>query len=110
MAVQLLSEKREYPRLTSNRMVQIKEKSGQTKRLVAVNYSLFGMALRSSVALDVGDFIDMRFRLDDNNQKILDMTAEVVQYYKEGHAYVIGVKFTENLPLESSMDKRMLGF
>jgi len=110
MAVQLLSEKREYPRFNSNRMVQIKEKSGQTKRLVALNYSLFGMALYSSIPLNVGDFIEMRFRLEDKDSRILEMTSEVVQYYKKGKAYIIGVKFVENLPLDSSMDKRMLGF
>lgn len=98
MAGQLFTEKREYPRMTLNRLVRIKEESGKTKQLVAINYSLCGMALHSNVPLPFGEFFEMRFRVDEHNMNVLDMTAEVMQNFKKGNAYIIGVKFVGELP------------
>lgn len=100
MAAQLFNEKREYPRIESNRLVSVKEESGQIKRFVAINYSTGGMALHSHSPLPLGDFIDMNFRLNEHDREVLDMTAEVIQNFKEGNAYKIGVKFVGTLPLE----------
>jgi len=102
MAAQLSNEKREYPRIDSNRLVSVKEESGKMKRFVAINYSTGGMALHSHSPLPLGDFIDMNFRLNEGDRKVLDMTAEVIQNIKEGNAYKIGVKFVGTLPLETS--------
>lgn len=106
MAAQLpsRSEKREFPRMALNRLVQIQEESGNTKRLVGLNYSLGGMALHSQNPLPLGEFIDLSFRLNEHEMKILDMTGEVMQNFKEGNAYIAGIKFVGYLPLNSASD------
>ncbi len=98
MLAQLLNDKREYPRIISNRLVLIKEESGETKRVVAVNYSMAGMALHSPSSLPLGEFIDLRFKLDEPESRVFNMTAEVMQNIKEGNAYITGVKFVGKLP------------
>jgi len=101
MAAQLFNEKRKYSRIESNRLVSVKEESGKIKRFVAINYSTGGMALHSHSPLPLGDFIDMNFRLNERDRELFDMTAEVIQNFKEGNAYIIGVKFVGTLPFEN---------
>lgn len=103
MAVQLLNEKREYPRMASNRLVLVEDEAGKTKQLIAINFSTNGMALHSNAPLVLGEFIYLRFRSDDQEKKVIEMTAEVMQNFKEGNAYVVGVKFVGQLPLNSSI-------
>lgn len=104
MSAQLINEKREHQRMVSNRLVLIKDESGKTKRLVAINYSLGGMALHSHLPWPLGEFIDLQFRLDEHEMKELNMTAEVMQNFKEGNAYITGVKFVGKLPLDSTIN------
>lgn len=106
MATQLLEEKREYPRLHSNRLVLMKEDSGETKRLVAVNYSMGGMALHTYAPLPLGEFIDLHFKLDEHDENVLEMTAEVMQNFKSGNAYIAGVKFVGTLPVDTTLGDR----
>ena len=100
MAAQLFNEKREYTRIESNRLVSVQQDTGQIKRFVAINYSSGGMALHSHSPLQLGEFIEMSFRLNEFDSDIIDMTAEVVQNFKEGNAYIIGVKFVGTLAFE----------
>lgn len=98
MVAQLVNDKREYPRIASNRLVFIKEESGKTKRVVAINYSLAGMALHSHSSLPLGEFIDLHFKFDENDSEAVDITAEVMQNFKEGNSYITGVKFVGKIP------------
>jgi len=99
MSAVLSREKREYPRVASNRLVLVKDDSGKINRVVAINYSQTGMALHSHISLPLGEFIDLNFKLNDNDSEILTMTAEVMQNFKEGNAYITGVKFVGKLDL-----------
>ena len=101
MAAQLFNEKREYTRIESNRLVSVKLESGHTKRYVAINYSIGGMALHSQSPLPLGEFIDMNFRLNGSEREVLDMTAEVIQNFKAGSTYIIRVKFVGLLPYQT---------
>ena len=98
MDVQAVKEKRQYQRMALNRLVRIREESGQTLKLVGINYSLGGMALHSKVPFPFGEFIELQFRINEKEEE-LNMTAEVMQNFRRGDIYITGVKFVGELPL-----------
>ena len=99
MALQSFKEKREYPRISLNCLVRTRDEFGKSKQHIGVNYSLRGMAFHSNTPLDLGEFIELNFRIDEYKTEELNMTAEVMQNYKDGNMYVVGVKFLGELPL-----------
>lgn len=62
------------------------------------------MALHSNAPLPFGDFIDMRFRFDEHEIQILDVSAEVMQNYKKRCVHVTGIKFVAKLSLNSTFN------
>ena len=99
MALQSIKEKREYPRMSLNCLVRTKDELGKSKQHIGINYSLRGMALHSHTPLELGEFIDLYFKIDEYNTGEINMTAEVVQNFKDGNMYITGVKFVGELPL-----------
>ena len=94
------TDQRKYPRLSLNRLVSVTIDDGSTSRQVAVNYSNTGMALNSTVQLLSGEFVELKFRLTDQDPfapGIYDLTAEVIQTLKLGSFYKTGLKFVGTL-------------
>lgn len=89
-------DKRHYPRQRLNRLVNVTIEDGTTSRQVAVDYSLTGMGLNSTIQLFSGEFIELKFRVNEKDSfepGIYELTAEVIQTLKEGSIYKTGVKF-----------------
>lgn len=97
MTMQLAEEKREHPRMGLNRLVRVKTHAGKSMQLIGINYSLTGMALNSKTPFQAGEFIELDFRLNEQDQQEFNMTAEVVQNFKHGNMYVTGVRFLAEL-------------
>lgn len=99
MLMQEQQERREYPRLMLNRLVLVKEESGNTVQLVGVNYSARGMALNGTYHLSFGDFVELQFWLTEPENKEVKITAEVVQNAKRGDICISNLKFVGELQL-----------
>ena len=96
----LAPEKRHFPRLSLNRLVNVTIEDGSTSRQVAVDYSKTGMKINSSVQFLAGEFVDLKFRLthdDPFTPGIYECTAEVIQTLKDGCYYKTGLKFIGGL-------------
>lgn len=99
MALQQPQERRKYPRMALNRLVRIKEESGITKQLIGINYSAGGMALNSEVPFHSGEFIELKFRLNEYEKKEVKITAEILKNCRQGNFYITNVKFVGELVL-----------
>ena len=90
-------ERRQSQRLVLNRLVIVKEITGKIQKLVGVNYSAGGMALNSTKPLSFGEFVDLQFWLTEPENKEINMTAEVLDYSKQGAIYINSMKFVGQL-------------
>ena len=62
-------ERRQSQRFMLNRLVIVKEATGQIQKLIGVNYSAGGMALNSTKPLSFGEFVDLQFWLTEPDNK-----------------------------------------
>ena len=99
MSVKHTQERRKFPRLSLNRLVIVKENSGQIQKLVGMNYSAGGMALNSDNPLPSGEFVDLLFWLTEPENKEINLTAEVLHNSKQGNIYINSLKFVGELTL-----------
>ena len=97
MPFRLETERRHSQRLILNRVVVVKQSTGQTKNLIGINYSAFGMALNSTEPLPGGEVIDLQFWLTEPENKEINLLAKVLQNYKQGDQYINRVKFIDEL-------------
>ena len=104
MEMRVLKEKRKYQRLALNRLVRVKEESGNTMQVIGINYSSGGMALNSKVPMPLGEFIELQFRLDEYENQKLQLVAEVVQNFKQKNVYITGVRFVGELSYYVGLD------
>ena len=99
MLSQEQNERREHPRKAFNRLVLVKDDSGNTEPFIGINYSVRGMALNSKVPLPFGEFVELLFWLTEPENKEINMVAEVMQNFKQGDMYTTSVKFVGELAL-----------
>lgn len=97
--MQKQKERREHPGMTFNRIVLVKDDSGNTEQFVGLNYSVCGMALNSNVPLSSGGFVELHFWLTEPENKEIYMTTEAMQSFKQGDMYTTSVKFIGELTL-----------
>lgn len=90
-------ERRKNPRSFLNRMVIVKESSGQVKKLIGMNYSAGGMALKSEEPLPSGEYVDLLFWLTEPENKEINIAAEVLHFSKQGNVYTNSLKFVAEL-------------
>lgn len=99
MLLQEQKEKREHPRMAFNRLVLVQDESGLRTPLVGVNYSTGGMAINSHKPLNFGDFVELNFWLIEPKKREINITAEVLDNYREGDLFTTSVKFVGELKL-----------
>ena len=97
MSLNGAAERRKFPRLLLNRLVIVKEPSGQVQKLIGVNYSTGGMALNSHTPLLSGEYVDLQFWLTEPENKEVNIAAEVLHFSRQGHVYTNSLKFVAEL-------------
>ena len=97
--MQQSKERREYPRMPFNRLVFVQSESGMKKPFVCENYSAGGMAFTSVTPLNSGELLELNFWLMEPEKKEINITAEVLNNYKNGEEYTSSVKFIGQLEL-----------
>lgn len=95
--MKLAKEKRLHLRKSFNALVLVDPHDGEPMKLIGTNYSMSGMALNSPIPLKLGEFIDLRFKINDLAAEEYNMTAEVVQNQKQNNMYVTGIRFLGEL-------------
>lgn len=99
MSKQQSKEKRVHTRTVLNRLVRVTTHNGQTLQRVGINYSPIGLAFSSNIPIPAGEFIELDFKLNEKKEKAVNITAEVVQNFKDGCMYVTGVRFLGELKI-----------
>lgn len=99
MLSQEQKERREHPRMPFNRLVLVKDDSGNAEPFIGINYSVRGMALNSKSPLPFGEFVELLFWITEPENKEMTMVAEVMQNFKQGDMYTTSVKFVNELSL-----------
>ena len=95
--MKLAKEKRLHSRTNFNALVLVDPHYGEAMKLIGTNYSLSGMALNSPKPLELGQFIDLRFKINGQSSEEHNMTAEVVQNQKQNNMYITGIRFLGEL-------------
>lgn len=91
------NEKRSHSRINFNQLVRVESYEGNTLQLLGVNYSTGGMALNGPRELELGEFVDVSFRLNLADRREFSMTAEVIQNRRLSNMYVTGLRFLGGL-------------
>lgn len=91
------NEKRIHSRLDFNQLVRVEPYEGDILQLIGINYSISGIALNSPRELPLGDFMDLKFRVNNTSKEEFRMTAEVVQNRRHSNMYIAGLRFLGEL-------------
>ena len=91
------NEKRNHVRLDFNQLVRVEPYEGDILQLIGINYSISGIALNSPRKLPLGDFVDLKFRINNSSKEEISMTAEVVQNRRHSNMYIAGLRFLGEL-------------
>jgi len=95
--MQLTNEKRTHPRNEFNQLVRVEPYEGNVLQLIGINYSSGGMAIHGPRALPLGEFVDLRFKINTLEKNEFNMTAEVVQSQRHSSMYITGLRFLGEL-------------
>ena len=87
------NEKRQHSRISFNQLVRVESYEGNILQLIGVNYSTGGMALNGPRELELGEFVDLSFRINISDNQEFKMTAEVIQNRRLSNMYVTGLRF-----------------
>ena len=90
-------DKRQHIRLDFNQLVRVEPYEGDTLHLIGINYSINGIALNSPKPLPLGEFVDLKFRINNDTKQVHSMTAEVIQNQRHSNTYITGLKFVGEL-------------
>lgn len=93
----LENEKRLHSRIEFNQLVRVESYEGNILQLIGVNYSAGGMGLNGPRKLELGEFVDLNFRLNLFDKREYNLTAEVIQNRRLSNMYVTGLKFLGGL-------------
>ena len=91
------NEKRLHSRVEFKQLVRVEPYEGNILQFIGVNYSTSGMALNGSRELELGEYVDLNFRLNIFDQREFKMTAEVIQNRRLSNMYVTGLRFLGEL-------------
>ena len=91
------NEKRLHSRIEFNQLVRVEPYEGNVLQLIGVNYSAGGMALNGPRELELGEYVDLNFKLNLFGQREFKKTAEVVQNRRLSNMYVTGLRFLGEL-------------
>lgn len=93
-------ERRDSHRLPLNRLVKLNSESRNSFHLIGLDYSSTGIAVQGRRPLDIGEQVEVRFRVGDTQRAELDLVGEVVRNSRVGDVYTTGIRFLTvvNLP------------
>lgn len=91
------NEKRLHSRIEFNQLVRVEPYEGSILQFIGVNYSTGGMALNGPKELELGEYVDLNFRLNLFEQREFNITAEVIQNRRHSNMFVTGLRFLGDL-------------
>ncbi len=97
----LTSEKRIHPRIEFNQLVRVEPYEGNVLQLIGINYSTVGIAIHGPRPLPLGEFVDLKFKINTLAKKEFNMTAEVMQNQRHSNMYITGLRFLGELNYSS---------
>ena len=90
-------EKRLHSRVEFNQLVRVEPYEGNILQFIGINYSNSGMALNGPRPLPLGDFVDLRFKINSMPEQVFNITAEVVQSRRQSNMHISGLRFLGEL-------------
>ena len=94
-----LADRRQSSRIELNRLVIVKENSGEIQKLVGLNYSTGGIALNSAQPMPAGDVVDVLFWLTEPENLEINIHARVLNCRKQNSSYVNTLQFMDELSI-----------
>ena len=91
------TEKRLHSRIEFNQLVRVEPYEGNILQFIGINYSTSGMALNGPRPLPLGDFVDLRFKINSAQEQAFNITAEVVQSRRQSNMHIAGLRFLGEL-------------